>query len=91
MAHGLKCYCCGENNTSDEFYYCLQCLKKLQIMFNSNKNLINDPQHYNHCISCGEFKNRKILYTGGSCSFPDHGDDGIPICNRCVEDELKRY
>lgn len=91
MAHGLKCYCCGTNNTSDDFYYCLECLEKLQQMFANNENVLSTPTHCDHCISCGEFENRKILWTGGSKYFLKHSGDGVPICDGCVEGELSRY
>ena len=86
-----KCYCCGINEISDEFFYCIDCLKKLKEMFDKNENIIDNPNSTEHCISCGEFENRKILWTGNSRCFPNHHGDGIPICNICVESELKKY
>ncbi len=86
-----KCYCCGINEISSEFFYCIACLKKLKEMFDNNENIIDNPNGTEHCISCGKFENRKILWTGNSTYFSNHNGDGIPICSICVESELKKY
>ncbi len=86
-----KCYCCGINEISSEFFYCIECLKKLKEMFDNNENIIDNPNGTEHCISCGKFDNRKILWTGNSRYFSNHNGDGIPICSICVESELKKY
>jgi len=83
MAHGLKCYCCGQAPTSEAHYYCRDCLAKLHIMFETNRAVLNgvayeimeNPHHSNHCVSCGEHENRRII-------------DALLICDKCVETEF---
>ena len=91
MAYDLKCYCCGNKFTSNDFYYCLECLVKLNEMFEKNVNVVKEPNYSNHCISCGEFENRKILYNGNSEYFPEIKGEGVPICDICVKEELNKY
>ncbi len=81
MAYGLKCYCCGLAYTTNEFFYCIECLQKLKMMFDNAEGVIEKPGHMNHCISCGEYENRRIVYV----------NDVTPICEMCVADELGRY
>ena len=86
MAHGLKCYCCSQKEKSDAYYYCQDCLFKLKNMFGVNRavfynkeyKIIENPHHSEHCISCGEFENRRII-------------DEMFICDKCVELELLQY
>ena len=79
MAHGLTCYCCGKNETSDAHYYCRDCVVKLKNMFETNQIEISEsPHHSYHCISCGEHENRRII-------------DELLICDKFVESELKQY
>jgi predicted nucleic acid-binding Zn ribbon protein len=86
MAHGLKCYCCGENITSDTHYYCYNCVKILKNMFDTNIadfggeyfEILENPHPSSHCISCGEFENRRII-------------DVRHICDKCVIEELIAY
>ena len=42
-------------------------------------------------ISCGEYKNRKIVYTGNMGLFTTHPKDSVPICGKCVQEEIKKY
>ena len=86
MAHGLKCYCCGKNPTSDAHYYCRDCLAGLQNMFGTDRavfdgkeyDIMENPSHTHHCVSCGEHEGRRII-------------DEILICDRCVSEELAAY
>ena len=78
MAHGLKCYHCGESATSNTHYLCFECLKKLEIMLVDGK-IIENPSFIHHCVVCGEYENRKII------------DSMIPICDKCVVEELLEY
>ena len=80
MAHGLKCYCCGVNATGDR-YYCHQCLKELQDIFNTDSyEILHKPDSTEHCNSCGEWENRKII--NKLCSY---------ICDKCVVEKLLQY
>lgn len=81
MAAGQKCYCCGIAETTDELFYCYDCLQKMKIMFDNNINVIEHPMHQEHCISCGEWENRRIVYPH-QATF---------VCDRCVEREMKKY
>jgi len=55
-------------------------------MFDSNRavwgdekyEIIENPPHSNHCVSCGQHENRKII-------------DGLFICDKCVEREIRVY
>lgn len=88
MAFGRKCYCCGvDDPVSSESFYCKSCLVKLSKAFKDNsEGVLNFPKHIDHCISCGQWEDRRIVYTG---LFSDHsGDVGMPICDKCVEEEL---
>ncbi|MDP4091980.1 MAG: hypothetical protein Q8920_01315 [Bacillota bacterium] len=86
MAHSLKCYCCWKNATSNTHYYCFKCIKKLKKMFDNNIadfgdkcfEILENPHHSSHCISCGEFEDRRII-------------DVKCICNKCVMEELLAY
>lgn len=91
MAVGRKCYCCGINEpVSPELFYCKPCLLLLSEIFkNKSLGILEGPRHYDHCISCGEWEGRQILYTGRTGRFPSHPGDGVPICDHCVEEELK--
>ena len=83
MAHGLKCYCCGKSETSDAHYYCRDCLVKLKTMFKTSRaifdgeeyEILENPHHSHHCVSCGQHENRRII-------------DRMLICDKCVESEL---
>lgn len=91
MAFGRKCYCCGvDDPVSPELFYCKSCLVRLAKAFKDNsKGVLNFPKHIDHCVSCGQWEGRHIVYTGYTGLFPDHsGDIGIPICNKCVEAEM---
>ena len=86
MAHGLKCYCCWEKETSDTHYYCYECIKKLKHIFEVNRAVFDDveyeilenPHHSAHCYRCCEWENRRII-------------DEKFICDKCVMEELKDY
>ena len=90
VAYGRKCYCCGERDPArSELYYCRNCLLRLEQAFASGGGVLSRPRHWDHCISCGEFEDRRILYTGRTGVFPAQAGDGVPICDRCVEEELE--
>ena len=91
MAFGKKCYCCGKVYPRDDLFYCDECLMKLSKAFETGEGVVFNPKHYDHCISCGEYKNRKIVYTGNTGLFPTHPKDSVPICDNCVQEELKKY
>jgi len=90
MAYGLKCYCCGVNTpASSELFLCRSCLLILYKKFQEDSpDILESPKHFDHCICCGEWENRRIVYTGSIKAFSEHGGDGAPICDRCVEEEL---
>lgn len=90
MAYGLKCYCCGVNKpNSPELYYCKSCLLILSKAFEANnKGILRNPQHYDHCISCGEWEDRRIIWTGHTALFPSIKGAGVPICECCIKEEL---
>ena len=78
MAHGLKCYCCGITETGDR-YYCYECLKKLKAIFESECcNILETTHHSQHCNSCGEWENRRII-------------EEVHVCDKCVKQELLEY
>ena len=89
MAFGKKCYCCEEVYPKDVLFYCEECLMKLSKAFKTGEGVVLNPKHYDHCISCGEYENRKIVYTGNTRLFPTHPKDSVPICDKCVQEELK--
>lgn len=60
MAFGEKCYCCGKVYPRDDLFYCEECLMKLSKAFETGEGVVFNPKHYDHCISCGEYKNRKM-------------------------------
>ena len=86
MAHGLKCYCCGHNPTPGAHYYCRNCLAKLKNMFETGRavfdskeyEILENPHHSYHCISCGQHEDRRII-------------DVLLICDICVETEVLQY
>jgi len=86
VAYGRKCYCCWKNATSETHYYCYECIQKLKLMFDNNKadfgnkyfEILDNPEHYDHCISCGEYENRRII-------------DIKHVCDKCVIEELIDY
>ncbi|OJG98356.1 hypothetical protein RV18_GL003257 [Enterococcus termitis] len=56
-------------------------------IFKSNAVGIEEfPEHVDHCILCGEWENRRIIWTGNTGAF-DHEGSGIPICEKCILDE----
>lgn len=57
--------------------------------FEIGKGVILTPQHYDHCISCGQYEDRRIVYTGQTGLFPIHFGDGLPICDKCVQEEFE--
>ena len=79
MAHGLKCYYCGENPNDDKHYLCYDCVKKLRAMFDNNEAIIENPSFVHHCVICGAHENRKIIF------------EMIPVCDKCVVNELLDY
>ena len=86
-----RCYCCGLRNVQGEHYYCLDCLSKLQRLFvEDGPGIVKNPQHQEHCISCGQWEERRILWTGRTGVF-DHAGDGVPICEKCVAEEVACY
>ena len=81
MANGMKCYCCGEKETTDKYYFCYECVKKLKGIFDRNSfEVFENPPYAHHCNSCGENENRRIVCI-----------DFAFICNKCVEMELSQY
>lgn len=85
-----NCYCCGVNKTIKENYYCHSCLKVLYWIFNTNiVGIENKPAHAEHCISCGQWENRRILWTGRTGYF-NHQGDGVSICEWCVHEEFEQ-
>ncbi|MGY3777081.1 hypothetical protein [Isobaculum melis] len=83
-----NCYCCGIKKTTNENDYCDSCLKSLSRIFSTNAVAIEDkPVHADHCISCGQWENRRILWTGRTAYF-NHPGDGVPICEWCIQEEL---
>jgi hypothetical protein len=90
MAYGMNCYCCGVNPTSEEHFYCCDCLVKLdkilrgiEMCFNGEEvNIYINPSHAYHCVSCGEHDNRRIIVSQAYAWF---------ICDKCVESELLQY
>lgn len=92
MAYGRKCYCCGETYPAfSPLYYCKACLMKLEQAFAAGRGVLPQPKHSDHCISCGEYEDRKILYTGETGFFPAQLGGGVPICEKCVREELGLY
>lgn len=91
MAFDRKCYCCGRNEPAlPALFYCKECLLSLSDIFKHNgPGILERPRHADHCISCGEWQDRRILYTGRTGRFPAHPGDGIPICDHCVDEEEK--
>lgn len=86
MAFGRKCYCCGEAETSDTHFYCYSCVKELNEMFIKNRavfgskhyEILDNPLYSDHCVSCGEHTNRRII-------------DVWHICEKCISNELAEY
>ena len=91
MAYDRPCYDCGDRSPiKPELYYCKDCLQKLKYMLDNGEGVLEEPTAGDHCISCGQYENRRILYTGKSTLFSKHAGDGIPICDRCVEQEWQQ-
>lgn len=91
MAFGRKCYCCGVGDpVSPKLFYCKSCLMKLSQAFKDNgEGVLSFPKQMDHCVSCGQWEDRHIVYTGYTGLFPGHsGTVGMPICEKCVEEEL---
>ena len=88
---GIKCYCCGKVYPKDNLFYCEECLIKLGNAFETGQGVILNPEHCEHCISCGEYEDRQIVHTGNTGLFPTHPRDTLPICDKCVQEELKKY
>lgn len=81
------CYCCGERFAEGDGYYCRDCLLKLKRLFaQESPGIVAEPKLQEHCISCGQWEERRILWTGQTGLF-DHEGDGVPICEKCVEEE----
>lgn len=91
MAFGLPCYCCGIAKTSEDHFYCKECLVKLEYAFECKKGVVALPIHPDHCVSCGEFEDRVILWTGKTDVFSSKDGYGVPICKECVQEELLMY
>ena len=91
MMFGSRCYCCGKVYPKDTFFYCEECLVKLDKAFETGQGVILNPEHHDHCISCGEYAERQIVYTGNTGLFPAHPKDMLPICDKCVQKELEKY
>lgn len=64
---------------------------KLNKALKTRQGVVSNPEHQDHCISCGDFENRQIIYTGNTGLFPTHPKDTVPICDKCVQKELKKY
>ena len=88
---GRKCYCCGEVYPKENLFYCEECLIKIRKAFETEQGVVVHPKETDHCISCGEYDGRRIVYTGNSGFFPKHPKDTLPICNKCAEKERKEY
>lgn len=88
---GRKCYCCGKVYPKENLFYCKECLAKISKAFETEQGVILTPKHSDHCISCGEYEGRRIIYTCDSGFFPKHPKNTLPICNKCVEKELEEY
>lgn len=86
MADEQKCFYCGNKTASNTHYLCYVCVKMLTRFFNDgtalgeNKHtIIDNPSFVQHCSICGEHENRRIF------------NQTIPICDKCVTDELFDY
>ena len=84
------CYWCGEQPAEGSGYYCRDCLVTLQRLFDDGgPGIVETPAFWEHCISCGQWEDRRILWTGRTGAFA-HGGDGVPICDKCVAEEFDR-
>jgi len=81
MAHDLKCYLCWKNETSDNHYYCYDCIQVLKRHLDLNINFVKNVQYADHCVSCGQFENRKIILM----------NEVVLICEICIMSELSDY
>ncbi len=91
MAFRKKCYCCDEAYPNANLFYCKKCLDLLSKAFETGQGVLSNPEDMDHCVSCGEYEDRQIVYTGNSGFFPTHPKGFIPICSKCVQTELEKY
>lgn len=68
----MECYICA--NKLENKYLCTKCYEMVIDMLQSKSNIVTNPKWEQHCLICGEYKDRIII------DVPNCG----PICNRCV-------
>lgn len=74
-----ECYACGKKIQNG--YLCKEHAFELRSMLENNDSVIEHPDHRYHCIICGEYEDRKIVYYKGL----------IFICDKDIEEEFTNY
>lgn len=76
------CYICGEPLTIEGVWLCKEHAHFLKIGFESGwPGLIKNPEFAHHCMICGEWENRQILYP----------ENEAPYCNICMKTAVTAY
>lgn len=75
----LECFICSQQLVKG--YLCDQCATESLKMLNDKYRVNFKPEWNDHCLICGEYKNRTIL------NFPSCG----PICDKCIMESFNSY
>lgn len=79
-----RCIICNKELEVKDIYLCQNHTMELQeIRLNGelDSNIFVNPTFNEHCMICGEWKNREMILIQGS----------IYICNRCLDSALNEY
>lgn len=74
----MQCFVCGMK--IEEGYLCKKHTQELKKMLLNEQNVINNPDFKQHCLICGEYKERVII------EYPSVGC----FCDRDIETEARR-
>jgi late competence protein required for DNA uptake (superfamily II DNA/RNA helicase) len=74
----MECFVCGKVLNSG--FLCDEHAMQLHGMLNNEESIVMDSTWKNHCMICGEYENRRIVY------LPDAGY----FCEYCILEEFKR-
>lgn len=76
-----KCIICDKKLIQSDVFLCERHTKELDNNFKKEKNIINCPSFKEHCMICGEWKNRAII------NYPEWNY----VCNICLKNALDKY
>lgn len=74
-----ECYVCGKKLSNG--YLCDDHILELVQMLNLNVDVMKEHDFRHHCIICGQFEERKIIYYKG-LTF---------ICSVCIDEHKNKY